>query len=736
MTARSGPLLLAALLMAAGCSREQPPQPKKQTATAGANTCRECHAAAVESFAGTGMGRSFGSAPPADATPAWLHKASNTWFQLIARDGALYHRRWQIGLGGKEENVEELRADYVMGSGNRVRTYLHRTRRNTLIELPLARYADGVVALNPGFDTASPPTRRRLGYDCMFCHNANLAVPAGHEESYAEPVFPAALPAGIDCERCHGPAADHVQAARQPKPVIADLRRTIVNPARLTPGPANEVCMQCHLETTSSALPNMIRRFDRRPYSYRPGEPLDAFAQFYDHPPGAGRDDKFEIVSSVYRMRQSACFVKSGGQLTCVRCHNPHQPAADPAQRSHYNAVCWNCHASAKLPQRHPAGPDCTSCHMPKRRAEDVVRAVMTDHRIARPTRRDLTAALGEKHGDAAIYHGRVAAYYPPAPKADPLYLAAAQVISQSNLQEGIAGLQRLMTGQKVRWEFHVVLGDALNAAKRPAEAMAQFRAALEQRPQSAMLMRRLAAVAPTRNDERAWIERATQADPQDGAAWYDLGVLEREQRRLPEALAALRRAAREDPDSPEIATTLSGTLAESGDPGAESALRNALSLNPYDADAAANLAVFLAAAPGPDRRPEAIWQFERALRYGGDRNPKTRFNYGAVLGQAGRLADAEREMRAALRLDPQMADAHYFLGGLFVQRDDLRGAVTALREALRHRPEFAKARLDLGMLLLAQGQPEGVEHLKRAAAEGGAEIRAEAARALAGTQR
>ena len=49
--------------------------------------------------------------------------------------------------------------DYVMGSGNHVRTYLHRTTRGTLIELPLAWYAEkgGSWALNPGFDMSDPP---------------------------------------------------------------------------------------------------------------------------------------------------------------------------------------------------------------------------------------------------------------------------------------------------------------------------------------------------------------------------------------------------------------------------------------------------------------------------------------------------------------------------------------------------------------------------------------------------
>ncbi len=82
-----------------------------------------------------------------------------------------------------------------------------------------------------------------------------------------------------------------------------------------------EVCMQCHLETTSRALPNSLVRFGRGAFSYRPGEPLGDFVLHFDD---TGRADKFEIVSSVYRLRQSRCFLESKGKLSCTTCHNPH----------------------------------------------------------------------------------------------------------------------------------------------------------------------------------------------------------------------------------------------------------------------------------------------------------------------------------------------------------------------------------------------------------------------------
>src|SRR6185437_4423130 len=141
-------------------------------------------------------------------------------------------RRWQIGYECKETNVEELEIDYVMGSGNRVRTYLHRTPRGTLIELPLAWYSEkgGYWAMNPGYDTTHAITRRKINYECMFCHNAYPRIPPGHDKPGAEPVFSGNVPEGIDCQRCHGPGARHVRLASTSGASPSDIRASIVNP--------------------------------------------------------------------------------------------------------------------------------------------------------------------------------------------------------------------------------------------------------------------------------------------------------------------------------------------------------------------------------------------------------------------------------------------------------------------------------------------------------------------------
>ena len=62
--------------------------------------------------------------------------------RTFERDGKFYQRRWQIGFDGKDTNVEEKQIDYVLGSGNHAQTFLHRTARNTLQQLPLGWYAE------------------------------------------------------------------------------------------------------------------------------------------------------------------------------------------------------------------------------------------------------------------------------------------------------------------------------------------------------------------------------------------------------------------------------------------------------------------------------------------------------------------------------------------------------------------------------------------------------------------
>ena len=158
-----------------------------------------------------------------------------------------------------------------MGSGNHVLTYLHQEVDGTLIELPLAWYAElgGHWGMNPGYDNLRLMRRRQIAYECMFCHNAYPEIPAtAHRDLSANPVYNGPLPEGIDCQRCHGPGAAHVKTAQSPGVSAPQIRALILNPARL--------------------------------------------------------NNEHKIVNAPYRLRQSQCYLKSEGALSCETCHNPH----------------------------------------------------------------------------------------------------------------------------------------------------------------------------------------------------------------------------------------------------------------------------------------------------------------------------------------------------------------------------------------------------------------------------
>jgi tetratricopeptide (TPR) repeat protein len=674
----------------------------------------------------------------------YYHQASDSYFSVRQRDdGKFYQRRHQLDASGGERNVLERSIDFVMGSGNHARTFLHRTARNTLVELPLGWYADkgGYYAMNPGYDRADHEGfRRKIGYDCMFCHNGYPRIPAGHDKPFAEPVYLDPLPQGIDCQRCHGPGAKHVTLAGTAGAKKADIRAAIVNPKRLSPERREEVCIQCHLESTSFPLPNSLARYDRGPFAYKPGEPLSASWLFFDHAPGTARDDKFEIVNAVYRMRKSKCFVESKGALECGSCHNPHDvPRGDEARR-HYDAACRNCHSAA---EKHPlvaalSESGCADCHMPKRRTEDVVHAVATDHMIQRhKPAGDLLAARQERHetGDSA-YRGEVVLHYPeklPPTPDNELYVALAQVVDKSNLNGGIQRLQAAIARHpQARAEFYIGLAEALQASGQPAKALPLYREAVRRNPRSVFALQKLGLALRHSGalvEAVAVLKRANAVDQADVINWHELGLTYREQGRTADAIAAFEKAIALDPDVPEPHSNLGSVLLAAGDQArAESAFREAIRIQPDYADAHDNLGTLVAAK---GEFAQARDHFETALRLR-PRDARTRYNFAMALGRAQQFDEAQQQLEEAVRVDKEFLEARLVLGDLLTAKEQASAALPHYREAVRIDPESGRARLGLGTALALTGDQRGaVEQLRKAATAADAQVRESAAALL-----
>lgn len=666
---------------------------------AASETCAVCHRNIWETYRRTGMGRSF-YRPSASNTvesrsDTFYHKPSDSYFTMLRRNGKYFQRRHQIDSNGREINVMEKQIDFILGSGNHARAYLHRTARNTLVELPLGWYAEkgGYWAMNPGYDRADHEGfRRKITYDCMFCHNGYPKIPAGHDRPFAESVYVDPLPEGIDCQRCHGPGRKHAQLAKTAGVKLDSIRGAIVNPARLSVERREEVCIQCHLETTSFPLPNSIQRYGQGPFAYRPGERLSDYWLFFDHAPGTGRDDKFEIANAVYRMRRSKCFLESRSSLQCTSCHNPHDVPRGVEATRHYDAACRKCHASgfdqAVAAGTHTRETGCADCHMPKRRTEDVVHAVATDHFIQRRLPAgDLLAEMPERQETGhKAYRGEVALYYPeklPRSPENDLYLALAQVIDKSNLSGGISWLATtIQRHPPARAEFYLGLAEAWQNNGQPAKALPLYREAVRRNPRSTFGLLKLGSAlrhSGQYTEAAAALNRAVAVAANDASIWHELGLTHRAQGKNSEAVAALQKAIAIDPDMPEPHSNVGIVWLATGQKmRAEAAFREAIRIQPDYAEAHNNLGNLLA---GTGDFRQARYHFEASIRLRpGD--ARTHYNFAMALGRARQFDEAQRQLEESLRADPELADARLVLAQMLVAKGQTQAAIPHLQKA------------------------------------------------------
>lgn len=690
-----------------------PPPAKAASDYVDPGVCAGCHRDIAKSYLATGMGRSF-SRPDAAAPPADFHDASvfnqpsDMHYTIFERDGKLFESRYQTGYRGEKTNILDEQIDYVIGSGNHARTFLHRDAQGRLIELPVTWYSEkgGYWAMSPGFDRRDQEDfRRAIPAECMFCHNGYpQPLSRFNPTGLNPPAFGKTLPEGIDCQRCHGPGRAHVQAVISGAAPAA-IRAAIVNPARLSRDRQLEVCMECHLETSSSHMPNEIRRYDRTVFSFRPGQPLGDYKLYFD-PVSNQKTDRFEIAHAAYRLRMSACFRNS--QMTCLTCHDPHKDYRGPEMTQHYLAACMGCHQAVKHTVALPAGNNCLSCHMPKRRTDDAVHVVMTDHYIQRiKPDRDLLAPKPESTtpGDKS----GIVLYYPPKlpPTAiNELYLAVAAVEDGSQGQLAIARLKKdILQDNPSQPEFYYELAHAYSKVNQNDEAVHWYQEALRRRHNypdaSKELSVALVAQKKTAQAEEV-LRQAAAASPDDEQIFSDLGNLYLREGRTAQARQNLMRAVQLNPAMAQ-AENLLGLLSirEKARESAEKWLRGAIRDNPAFAEAHYNLADLLS---GTGDYAQAAFQFQRAIAI----NPgyaAAHHGYGLMLELMRSYDQALEQLQQAAQLDPADAQTHEDLGDLLGARGQLAAAEAQYKMAIANDPGSAEPYVSLGDVLASEGK-------------------------------
>jgi Tetratricopeptide repeat len=381
--------LLPALLFGvlAGETPDAPSAPESSALYAGSAACSRCHSAIYRSYVKTAMGRSMASATneplpnlslPAQSTNAKLDRH----FDVFTRDGKLFESEYAIAPDLSEIFRDTRPMEWLIGAGvNGFGPVVEQD--HYLFQAPLSFYTKPRTwGPSPGYEALDLGFNRPILAGCIFCHSGRANPVAGANGQYADPAF---SELSIGCENCHGPGKAHIQAMGSAPGAAKGTQ--IVNPSRLTPYMANNICMACHQTGDVRVLqPGKTYR------DIRPGQPLDETLKILIVPPTPESPPDVDHVEHYYSMTLSKCYRSSAGRMSCISCHDPHmQPTAEEAP-AYYAAKCLKCHTnkSCQIPldtrlHRQPSN-DCAGCHMPKRDIQVISHSSATNHRIlARP---------------------------------------------------------------------------------------------------------------------------------------------------------------------------------------------------------------------------------------------------------------------------------------------------------------------------------------------------------------
>jgi predicted O-linked N-acetylglucosamine transferase (SPINDLY family) len=234
------------------------------------------------------------------------------------------------------------------------------------------------------------------------------------------------------------------------------------------------------------------------------------------------------------------------------------------------------------------------------------------------------------------------------------------------------------------------------------------YRRVLAQTPlhSDAMFLLSSLAVSSGRLEEAAaLLERAARVDPNNAFYLSSLGDVYRCLGRSQEAVARLLMAVARKPDFAEAVFNLALTFEEQADvDAAAECYERALELDPSSAQAADRLLSLRG-----KRKPVRTRSQESGV------NPSELMAaLGETLRLAGQTDDAAAWYRVALKLDPQMANAHTALGAIHAAAGRFDEAVDHFRRALAIDENFRQARAFLATALDESGRLDEAQAMYR----------------------
>jgi hypothetical protein len=254
------------------------------------------------------------------------------------------------------KEIVALHFDVVTGSGAKGQSYLY-WRNNSLFQMPISYYTmANQWSSSPGFP-GKLLLDRPITSRCLECHTTfaeTISVPGKMPEEFD----PNRILFGVDCEKCHGPAAQHVEF--QTKNPNEKSGKYIVNPASLTRQQSLDLCASCHGGAKENTKP---------PFEFTVGDTLSNYFVLSKLDTAAPDYHNIDVHGNQYGLlAASKCFTMS--KMTCNSCHNTHENERGNIKL--FSQRCVSCHKADHgkvCKMTATMGPviksNCIDCHMP-----------------------------------------------------------------------------------------------------------------------------------------------------------------------------------------------------------------------------------------------------------------------------------------------------------------------------------------------------------------------------------
>jgi tetratricopeptide (TPR) repeat protein len=201
-------------------------------------------------------------------------------------------------------------------------------------------------------------------------------------------------------------------------------------------------------------------------------------------------------------------------------------------------------------------------------------------------------------------------------------------------------------------------------------------------------------------------LRKATNSDPKNYVAWFDLGFVENALGKTDDSIAAYRKSVSAKPDVFESNLNLGLQLAKTGQSDAAQFLRAATLLKPTSHVDQGHFRAWLSLGHVLEKsKPEESIEAYRKAATLDPKDAEPHLSAGLLLENAGKFADAEQEYKQALALDAKSSDALTGLANIYMRGHRFAEAEEYLRKLLAAQPASAAAEIQLGRVLAAEGK-------------------------------